>query len=46
MFKSTTRKIKQGTLRETVKTSNGKVKEYAYSIVKNGNTVKRGGFRV
>lgn len=43
---STTKEIKQGKLRETVKTENGKIKEYAYSIIKDGNAIKKGGFKV
>lgn len=43
---TTTKQTNQGKLRETViKDDNGKIKEYAYSIVKDGNTVKKGGFK-
>ena len=44
--KTTTKEIKQGKLTETVKMKNGKIKEYAYSIEKNGNKIRQGGFRV
>ena len=43
---TTSKNIKQGKLTEKVTTKNGKIKEYAYSIEKNGKTVRKGGFRV
>jgi hypothetical protein len=43
---STSKDIKQGKLKEVVKTENGKIKEYAYNITKNANVVKKGGFKV
>lgn len=45
-IKTTTKQVKQGKLRETVRSDKGKIKEYAYSIIKNGNTIKKGGFKV
>ena len=42
-IKKSIKNIKQGKLRETVVYENGKVKEYAYSITKNSNVVRKGG---
>ena len=44
-IKTTVKEINQGKLRETIKTENGKIKEYAYSIIKDANTIRKGGFR-
>ena len=45
-IKTTVKETNQGKLRETVITDKGKIKEYGYSIIKDANTIKKGGFKV